>query len=689
MVDLNKLIDEVVGQVAAEEQSAPTTEPKEPQQATVQAAQAPAASVTPTSPPLPPAAPPQYAAGTHSVGDMPMSNPMSPTEEAAQTQSAPPAAIPSQYVPSAHSVGDMPISHPTTTTEEAAQTQSAPPAAIPSQYVPSAHSVGDMPISHPSSYFADEDEDEEAEDDEPMHTDTVPPSTEDLYPEVLSNGELPTEQPVSGGEEEQSDPSGKPVLVGMDGTEQSDDPTALYDSERYNVPRSYKEALRILELQRSKPIYQSLMEGLGDPEAKRRAIDEYQARRNRYSGLVRLAEAIANTIDATGAQHNAYTQRRDPSYRYEDDTQRELARQYADLQRTEGMLYNARMRDAARYDRLSAEMRATENAGDQAARNEARYKQQLRQRAADMKRAAAEREQRAAVADAKWQAEMAMRDKQHKDRMGVERAKLALRRNELALRRANTPSGKGGSKRNATGGNGTANTYKRIPITISDKVNGHISVPANNPDYARKFFSDNFLARAEKEMEVVNKHHANGGKTFNSVSDFVLYQYGIDIMPLVGDVPCTPKEYQVAAEKTAAIAMRDPYVVLSYSVNSPFFGENGYDGDGVQVAAEGLREKNGGYLNALSILNAANKAGLSYGQTFAIMYPNIYESIASAVDSGDKSNLTKVVDLLADGYKGVKYCRDFKDASQMVSWLLDGDALEKKTPGFTEEEWKK
>lgn len=647
MVDLNKLIDEVVGQVAAEEQSAPTTEP---QQATAQAVQAPAASVPPTSPPLPPAAPPQYAAGTHSVGDMPMSNPMPPTEEAAQTQSAPPTTIPSQYVPSAHSIGDM-------------------------------------PISHPSSYFADEDE--EAEDDEPMHTDTVPPSTESLYPEVLSTGELPTEQPVSSGEEEQSDPSGKPVLVGMDGTEQSDDPTALYDSERYNVPRSYKEALRILELQRSKPIYQSLMEGLGDPEAKRRAIDEYQARRNRYSGLVRLAEAIANTIDATGAQHNAYTQRRDPSYRYEDDTQRELARQYADLQRTEGMLYNARMRDAARYDRLSAEMRATENAGDQAARNEARYKQQLRQRAADMKRAAAEREQRAAVADAKWQAEMAMRDKQHKDRMGVERAKLALRRNELALRRANTPSGKGGSKRNATGGNGTANTYKRIPITISDKVNGHISVPANNPDYARKFFSDNFLARAEKEMEVVNKHHANGGKTFNSVSDFVLYQYGIDIMPLVGDVPCTPKEYQVAAEKTAAIAMRDPYVVLSYSVNSPFFGENGYDGDGVQVAAEGLREKNGGYLNALSILNAANKAGLSYGQTFAIMYPNIYESIASAVDSGDKSNLTEVVDLLADGYKGVKYCRDFKDASQMVSWLLDGDALEKKTPGFTEEEWKK
>lgn len=649
MVDLNKLIDEVVGQVAAEEQSAPTTEP---QQATAQAVQAPAASVTPTSPPLPPAAPPQYAAGTHSVGD-------------------------------------MPISHPTTPIEEAAQTQTPPPTAIPSQYIPSAHSIGDMPISHPSSYFADEDEDEEAEDDEPMHTDTVPPSTEDLYPEVLSNGELPTEQPVSSGEEEQSDPSGKPVLVGMDGTEQSDDPTVLYDSERYNVPRSYKEALRILELQRSKPIYQSLMEGLGDPEAKRRAIDEYQARRNRYSGLVRLAEAIANTIDATGAQHNAYTQRRDPSYRYEDDTQRELARQYADLQRTEGMLYNARMRDAARYDRLSAEMRATENAGDQAARNEARYKQQLRQRAADRKQAAAEREQRAAVADAKWQAEMAMRDKLHKDRMGVERAKLALRRNELALRRANTPSGKGGSKRNATGGNGTANTYKRIPITISDKVNGHISVPANNPDYARKFFSDNFLARAEKEMEVVNKHHANGGKTFNSVSDFVLYQYGIDIMPLVGDVPCTPKEYQVAAEKTAAIAMRDPYVVLSYSVNSPFFGENGYDGDGVQVAAEGLRERNGGYLNALSILNAANKAGLSYGQTFAIMYPNIYESIASAVDSGDKSNLTEVVDLLADGYKGVKYCRDFKDASQMVSWLLDGDALEKKTPGFTEEEWKK
>lgn len=669
MVDLNKLIDEVVGQVAAEEQSVPTTEP---QQATAQAAQAPAASVTPTSPPLPPAAPPQYAAMT------PTPTPP-PTEEAAQTQSAPPAVTPSQYVPSAHSVGDMPISHPTTPTEEAAQTQSAPPTAIPSQYVPSAHSIGDMPISHPSSYFADEDEDEEAEDDEPMHTDTVPPSTEDLYPEVLSSGELPTEQPVSREEEEQSDPSGKPVLVGMDGTEQSDDPTALYDSERYNVPRSYKEALRILELQRSKPIYQSLMEGLGDPEAKRRAIDEYQARRNRYSGLVRLAEAVANTIDATGAQHNAYTQRRDPSYRYEDDTQRELARQYADLQRTEGMLYNARMRDAARYDRLSNEMRSTYIAGDQAVRNDARYKQRLRlledkaKRADERAKEANEvRKQRAADASAKWHAELAMRDKHHRDRMGVERAKLAIRRNEVSLKSARISGG-----------------TKRIPITISDKVNGHISVPAKNSDYARKFFSDNFLSRAEKEMEVFNKHHANGGRTYSSLPEYVQDQYGIDILPLVGDAPCKPEEYKVAEEKVAAIAMRDPYVVLSYSVNSPFFGENGYDSDGVQVAAEGLRERNGGYLSALSILNAANKAGLTYPQAFAIMYPNIYESIASAVDSGDKSNLTKVVDLLADGYKGVKYCRDFKDASQMVSWLLDGDALEKKTPGFTEEEWKK
>ena len=668
MVDLNKLIDEVVGQVAAEEQSVPTTEPKEPQQATVQAAQAPAASVTPTSPPLPPAAPPQYAAMTPT-----------PTEDAAQTQSAPPAAIPSQYVPSAHSVGDMPISHPTPPTEEAAQTQSAPPTAIPSQYVPSAHSVGDMPISHPSSYFADEDEDEEAEDDEPMHTDTVPPSTEDLYPEVLSNGELPTEQPVSGGEEEQSDPSGKPVLVGMDGTEQSDDPTALYDSARYNVPRSYKEALRILELQRSKPIYQSLMEGLGDPEAKRRAIDEYQARRNRYSGLVRLAEAIANTIDATGAQHNAYTQRRDPSYRYEDDTQRELARQYADLQRTEGILYNARMRDAARYDRLSNEMRSTYIAGDQAVRNDARYKQRLRlledkaKRADERAKEANEvRKQRAADASAKWHAELAMRDKHHRDRMGVERAKLAIRRNEVSLKSARISGG-----------------TKRIPITISDKVNGHISVPAKNSDYARKFFSDNFLSRAEKEMEVFNKHHANGGRTYSSLPEYVQDQYGIDILPLVGDAPCKPEEYKVAEEKVAAIAMRDPYVVLSYSVNSPFFGENGYDSDGVQVAAEGLRERNGGYLSALSILNAANKAGLTYPQAFAIMYPNIYESIASAVDSGDKSNLTEVVDLLADGYKGVKYCRDFKDASQMVSWLLSEKNLEERTPGFTEEEWKK
>lgn len=681
MVDLNKLIDEVVGQVAAEEQSAPTTEP---QQATAQAVQAPAASVTPTSPPLPPAAPPQYAAGTHSVCDMPMSNPMPPTEEAAQTQSAPPTTIPSQYVPGTHSVGDMPISHPTTPTEEAAQTQSAPPAAIPSQYVPSAHSIGDMPISHPSSYFADEDEDkevedEEAEDDESMHTDTVPQSTEDLYPEVLSSGELPTEQPVSSGEEEQSDPSGKPVLVGMDGTEQSDDPTALYDSERYNVPRSYKEALRILELQRSKPIYQSLMEGLGDPEAKRRAIDEYQARRNRYSGLVRLAEAIANTIDATGAQHNAYTQRRDPSYRYEDDTQRELARQYADLQRTEGMLYNARMRDAARYDRLSAEMRSTYIAGDQAMRKDARDKQRLRLLEDKAKRADARakeanevRKQRAADATAKWHAELVMRDKHHRDRMGVERAKLAIRRNEVALKSARISGG-----------------TKRIPITISDKVNGHISVPAKNSDYARKFFSDNFLSRAEKEMEVFNKHHANGGRTYSSLPEYVQDQYGIDILPLVGDAPCKPEEYKVAEEKVAAIAMRDPYVVLSYSVNSPFFGENGYDSDGVQVAAEGLRERNGGYLSALSILNAANKAGLSYGQTFAIMYPNIYESIASAVNSGDKSNLTGVVDLLADGYNGVKYCRDFKDASQMVSWLLSEKALEERTPGFTEEEWKK
>ena len=420
MVDINQLIDEVVGQVAAEEQSAPTTTepttvPTEPQP-TAQSAQAPIAPVTPTPPPA----------------------------------------------PSVHSVGDMPISHPTPT-EDAIQPQSAPTSLPPRQYVPSAHSIGDMPISHPSSYFADAD----AATDEDTHTDTVPPSTEALYPEALSSGEVPTALPVVGDEGEQvTEPeqdatSVQPELVDMDGTTQPDAdnpdaPTAQYDNERYNVPRSYQEALRILDLQRNKPIYQSLMEGLGDPDAKRRSIDAYQARRNRYSGLVRLAEAIANTIDASGAQHNAYSQRRDPSYRYENDTQRELARQDADLQRAEGMLYNTRMRDAARYDRLSAEMRATESAGDQAARNEARYKQQLRQRAADAKRAeeqakaaAEERAQRAADANAKWQAEMAMRDKQHRDRMGLERAKLALRRNEQALRAARATAG--GTKSSGTG----------------------------------------------------------------------------------------------------------------------------------------------------------------------------------------------------------------------------------------------
>ena len=658
MVDINQLIDEVVGQVAAEEQSAPTTTepttvPTEPQP-TAQSAQAPIAPVTPTPPPA----------------------------------------------PSVHSVGDMPISHPTPTdVEDAVQPQSVPTSLPPRQYVPSAHSVGDMPISRPSSYFSAEDEDADT------HTDTVPPSTEALYPEALSSGEVPTEQSVVGDdvsgqatEPEQGAPNGQqPELVDMDGTTQPgtdipDDPTAQYDNERYNVPRSYQEALRILDLQRSKPIYQSLMEGLGDPEAKRKAIDAYQARRNRYSGLVRLAEAIANTIDASGAQHNAYSERRDPSYRYEDDTQRELARQYADLQRTEGMLYNARMRDAARYDRLSAEMRATESAGDQAARNEARYKQQLRQRAADAKRAeeqakaaAEERAQRAADANAKWQAEMAMRDKQHRDRMGLERAKLALRRNEQALRAARATAGD--TKSSGTGGKGTTTVYKRIPITLSDRVNGHISVPPNNPDYARKFFADNFLESAKKQMQVYNRHHAGGGKTYTSLPEYVQDQYGIDVMPLIGDVQCTPKEYQVAADKAAAIAMRDPETVLSYSVNAPFFGDNGYDADGVQVATDAIRERCGGYLNAISILNAANKSGLTYPQAFAIMYPNIYNSVVSAAQSGKKTDLAGVIKVLADGYNGVTYCRSYKDASQMVSWLLDNDALAERAPGFTEEDW--
>lgn len=654
MVDINQLIDEVVGQVAAEEQSAPTTTepttvPTEPQP-TAQSAQAPIAPVTPTPPPA----------------------------------------------PSVHSVGDMPISHPTPT-EDAIQPQSAPTSLPPRQYVPSAHSIGDMPISHPSSYFADAD----AATDEDTHTDTVPPSTEALYPEALSSGEVPTALPVVGDEgeqvtePEQGAPNGQqPELVDMDGTTQPDadnpdDPTAQYDTERYNVPRSYQEALRILDLQRNKPIYQSLMEGLGDPEAKRRSIDAYQARRNRYSGLVRLAEAIANTIDASGAQHNAYTQQRDPSYRYENDTQRELARQYADLQRTEGMLYNARIRDAARYDRLSAEMRATESAGDQAARNEARYKQQLRQRAADAKRAeeqakaaAEERAQRAADANAKWQAEMAMRDKQHRDRMGIERAKLAIRRNEQALKAARTSAG--GTKSNGTGGKGTTTVYKRIPITLSDRVNGHISVHKDSPDYARKFFSDNFLESAKKQMEVYNRQHAGDGKTYTSLPEYVQDQYGIDVMPLIGDVQCTPKEYQVAADKAAAIAMRDPETVLSYSVNSPFFGDNGYDADGVQVATDAIRERCGGYLNAISILNAANKSGLTYPQAFAIMYPNIFNSISKAVESGNELELAGAISTLADGYNGVKYCRNYKDASQMVSWLLDPKALEQRAPGAPE-----
>ena len=665
MVDINKLIDEVVGQVAAEEQSVPTTTeptavPTVPQP-TAQSAQAPVAPVTPTPPPA----------------------------------------------PSVHSVGDMPISHPAPT-EDATQPQSVPTSLPPRQYVPSAHSIGDMPISHPSSYFSAEDEDEDT------HTDTVPPSTEALYPDALSSGEVPTAQPVAGddvsgqapkqapeqgatsGQPEQDAPNGQqPELVDMDGATQPDadnpdDPTAQYDNERYNVPRSYQEALRILDLQRSKPIYQSLMEGLGDPEAKRRAIDAYQARRNRYSGLVRLAEAIANTIDASGAQHNAYSQRRDPSYRFENDTQRELARQYADLQRTEGMLYNARMRDAARYDRLSAEMRATESAGDQAARNEARYKQQLRQRAADAKRAeeqakaaAEERAQRAADANAKWQAEMAMRDKQHRDRMGLERAKLALRRNEQALRAARATAG--GTKSSGKGGAGTTTTvYKRIPITLSDRVNGHISVPKDSPDYARKFFADNFLESARKQMQVYNRHHAGDGKTYTSLPEYVQDQYGIDVMPLIGDVQCTPKEYQVAADKAAAIAMRDPETVLSYSVNSPFFGDNGYDADGVQVATDAIRERCGGYLNAISILNAANKSGLTYPQAFAIMYPNIYDSVVKAAQSGNKSDLGGAIKVLADGYNGVTYCKDYKDASQMVSWLLDPKALEQRAPGAPE-----
>ena len=657
MVDINKLIDEVVGQVAAEEQSAPTTtEPTtEPQQATVQSAQAPVAPVTPTPPPA----------------------------------------------PSMHSVGDMPISHPAPTdVEDAVQPQSVPTSLPPRQYVPSAHSIGDMPISRPSSYFSAEDEGAAAAAD--THTDTVPPSTEPLYPEALSSGEVPTEQSVVGDEGEQATepeqgaPNGQqPELVDMDGATQPDadnpdDPTAQYDTERYKVPRSYQEALRILDLQRSKPIYQSLMEGLGDPDAKRKAIDAYQARRNRYSGLVRLAEAIANTIDASGAQHNAYSQRRDPSYRYENDTQRELARQYADLQRTEGMLYNARMRDAARYDRLSAEMRATESAGDQAARNEARYKQQLRQRAADAKRAeeqaraaAEERAQRAADANAKWQAEMAMRDKQHRDRMGIERAKLAIRRNEQALRAARATAG--GTKSSGKGGTGTtATVYKRIPITLSDRVNGHISVPKDSPDYARKFFADNFIESARKQMEVYNRHHAGDGKTYTSLPEYVQDQYGIDVMPLIGDVQCTPKEYQVAADKAAAIAMRDPETVLSYSVNAPFFGDNGYDADGVQVATDAIRERCGGYLNAISILNAANKSGLTYPQAFAIMYPNIFNSISKAAQSGNELELAGAIETLADGYNGVKYCRNYKDASQMVSWLLDPKALEERAPGVPE-----
>lgn len=663
MVDIDKLIDEVVGQVATEEQSAPTTTepttvPTEPQ-LTAQSAQAPIAPVTPTPPPA----------------------------------------------PSVHSVGDMPISHPTPT-EGAVQPQSVPTSLPPRQYVPSAHSIGDMPISRPSSYFsteeadADADTDEDAAAAEDTHTDTVPPSTEPLYPDALSSGEVPTEQSVVGNESEQATepeqgaPNGQqPELVDMDGTTQPstdnpDDPTALYDSERYNVPRSYQEALRILDLQRNKPIYQSLMEGLGDPEAKRRSIDAYQARRNRYSGLVRLAEAIANTIDASGAQHNAYTQQRDPSYRYENDTQRELARQYADLQRTEGMLYNARIRDAARYDRLSAEMRATESAGDQAARNEARYKQQLRQRAADAKRAeeqakaaAEERKQRAANANAKWQAEMAMRDKQHRDRMGIERAKLAIRRNEQALKAARATAG--GTK-SSGGSKGTTTVYKRIPITLSDRVNGHISVPKDSPDYARKFFADNFIESAKKQMEVYNRHHAGDGKTYTSLPEYVQDQYGIDVMPLIGDVQCTPKEYQVAADKAAAIAMRDPETVLSYSVNAPFFGDNGYDADGVQVATDAIRERCGGYLNAISILNAANKSGLTYPQAFAIMYPKIFNSISKAVELGNELELAGAIETLADGYNGVKYCRNYKDASQMVSWLLDPKALEQRAPGAPE-----
>ena len=659
MVDVNKLIDEVVGQVAAEEQSAPTTTepttvPTEPQPP-AQSAQAPVAPVTPTPPPA----------------------------------------------PSVHSVGDMPISHPTQT-EDAVQTQSVPSSLPPRQYVPSAHSVGDMPISRPSSYFSAEDADaaEDAAEDADTHTDTVPPSTEPLYPDALSSGEVPTAQPVAGDESgqapepEQGAPNGQqPELVDMDGATQPDadnpdEPTAQYDNERYNVPRSYQEALRILDLQRSKPIYQSLMEGLGDPDAKRRAIDAYQARRNRYGGLVRLAEAIANTIDASGAQHNAYSQRRDPSYRYENDTQRELARQYADLQRTEGMLYNARMRDAARYDRLSNEMRSTYIAGDQAARNDARYKQRLRLLEDNAKRAdarareaAEERKQRAADANAKWQVELAMRERQHRDRMAMERAKLAERRNEQALKAARTSAG--GTKSSGSG-KGSTTVYKRIPITLSDRVNGHISVPKDSPDYARKFFADNFIESAKKQMEVYNRHHAGDGKTYSSLPDYVQDQYGIDVMPLIGSVQCTKNEYQVAADKAAAIAMRDPETVLSYSVNAPFFGDNGYDADGVQVATDAIRERCGGYLNAISILNAANKSGLTYPQAFAIMYPNIYNSVVSAAQSGKKADLAGVVKVLADGYNGVTYCRDYKDASQMVSWLLDADALAQRAPGVPE-----
>ena len=90
MVDIDKLIDEVVGQVAAEEQSAPTTtEPTIPQQDAAQSAQAPVAPVTPTPPPAP---------SVHSVGDMPISHP-APTdaEDAVQPQSVPPSRQGNMY----------------------------------------------------------------------------------------------------------------------------------------------------------------------------------------------------------------------------------------------------------------------------------------------------------------------------------------------------------------------------------------------------------------------------------------------------------------------------------------------------------------------------------------------------------------------------------------------------------------